>query len=223
MDSICIRLEKALTETPICSHFSRSGSFRETHGNISCVTCMDLHATNVSVDVHDNETDSDHGTPTFGPETAQFHPRSKWSNVGSETDASLATPSINLAQIAENSVDLKAGTDTRSSPPQARNTSMSVISKESRISPMTTLKAFSLNANFVISIFIFFLCFFMAFISILYGFGQITQLQLSNYWCEKKDSNAIYQHSYKYGLNQGTNDGCWKSKQFTVCLSICVS
>ena len=60
------------------------------------------------------------------------------------------------------------------------------------------------------------LCSFMCFICILYGFGQITQLELSYYWCNKKELETIYKHSSQYSLNEGTNDGCWKSKLFTV-------
>ena len=72
------------------------------------------------------------------------------------------------------------------------------------------------NSDIVIFFIVFCICIFLGFICILYGFGQITQLILSNYWCDKKSLNEIYQHSEEYNLNEGTNDGCWKSKQFTV-------
>ena len=64
-----------------------------------------------------------------------------------------------------------------------------------------------------------FLCLLFCMVCILYGLGQITSLQLTNYWCDKKDLSTIYSHSIEYGLNEGTNDGCWKSKQFTVDLN----
>ena len=51
---------------------------------------------------------------------------------------------------------------------------------------------------------------------ILYGFGQITQLNTSNYWCERKSYDEILQHSIDNNLNRGTGDGCWKSTQFSV-------
>ena len=67
-------------------------------------------------------------------------------------------------------------------------------------------------------IFVMFICIsiFLGFICILYGFGQITQIILSNYWCERRDLDEIYEHSYENDLNHGTSEGCWKSKQFTV-------
>ena len=72
------------------------------------------------------------------------------------------------------------------------------------------------NADFFVFVLVFCVCMCLGFVCILYGFGQITQLILSNYWCEKKQLNEIYQHSQQFNLNHGTNDGCWKSKQFTV-------
>ena len=51
----------------------------------------------------------------------------------------------------------------------------------------------------------------------LYAFGQISELILSNYWCQGVEIDTIHQHSIEYGLNHGTSEGCWRSKQFTVC------
>ena len=76
--------------------------------------------------------------------------------------------------------------------------------------------AFWRNKYFIISVFVYILCLFMSFICILYGLGQIRELELTNYWCHKKDLETIYKHSWENNLNHGTNDGCWKSKQFTV-------
>ena len=81
---------------------------------------------------------------------------------------------------------------------------------------ITIFLTFSKNLNFLITIFIYILCIVLSFTCILYAFGQITELQLTNYWCKKKDLNEIYEHSLEYNLNEGTSDGCWKSKQFTV-------
>ena len=78
------------------------------------------------------------------------------------------------------------------------------------------LKMYFCNADFFVFLIVFGICIFLGFVCILYGFGQITQLVLSNYWCESKTLDEIYQHSIEYGLNEGTNEGCWKSKQFTV-------
>ena len=63
---------------------------------------------------------------------------------------------------------------------------------------------------------VFGLCIFLGVICLLYGFGQINELVLSNYWCDKKDLSTIRQHSVENELNYGTNEGCWKSKYFTV-------
>ena len=78
------------------------------------------------------------------------------------------------------------------------------------------LRAYLLNINCLIIVFVLGLSAFLSFVSILYALGQVTELQLTNYWCELKDLRTIYQHSAKYGLNEGTDEGCWKSKQFTV-------
>ena len=75
---------------------------------------------------------------------------------------------------------------------------------------------FLYNKDFCIFLFVFLICIFLGIICILYGFGQISQLVLSDYWCDKKDLETIYQHSFEYNLNHGTNEGCWKSKEFTV-------
>ena len=80
----------------------------------------------------------------------------------------------------------------------------------------TVFITYSKNLNFIIIIFIYILCIFLSFICILYAFGSITNLQITNYWCEKKDLETIYEHSINNNLNEGTNDGCWKSKQFTI-------
>ena len=62
------------------------------------------------------------------------------------------------------------------------------------------LKVFFWNINCLIALFIFILCVFLSFVSGLYAFGQITQLQLTNYWCEPKALDVIYEHSLEYGL-----------------------
>ena len=91
-----------------------------------------------------------------------------------------------------------------------------IVKKESIMPIFTIISSFSCNAVCFVSLFIFILCIFLSVVCILYGFGQITQLELTNYWCNKKDLETIYQNSFENDLNQGTNDGCWKSKKFTV-------
>ena len=91
--------------------------------------------------------------------------------------------------------------------------------QKTKIGAKFTVIAMIWHINFVISVFAILLCSFLSMICIIYGLGQITQLQLANYWCTRKDLDTIYQHSYKYNLNEGTDSGCWKSKQFTVTLS----
>ena len=78
------------------------------------------------------------------------------------------------------------------------------------------IKIYFCHSDFVVFVIVFVACIFLSMICGLYGFGQITQLVLSNYWCDKKDLDTIYQHSIEYGLNQGTNEECWTSKQFKV-------
>ena len=93
---------------------------------------------------------------------------------------------------------------------------ISQMAQTTKLTTCEALGAYLCNAKFFISLFIFMLSVFMGFVCVLYGFGQITQLQLTNYWCEKKDLQTIYKHSWENNLNQGTDEGCWKSKRFTV-------
>ena len=111
-------------------------------------------------------------------------------------------------------VHVQQTTPTQS--PVANSLEQIGASSQSKVSIVSTIAAFLCNIDFFISIFIYILCIFLGFVCILYGFGQITQLQLTNYWCEKKDLETIHQHSLENMLNEGTNDGCWKSKHFTV-------
>ena len=82
------------------------------------------------------------------------------------------------------------------------------------------MKEYFCSHDFFVLVVVLVVSIFLALICMMYGFGQITQLILSNYWCQSVDLETIYQHSIENGLNQGTNQGCWRSKQFTVCLSI---
>ena len=55
---------------------------------------------------------------------------------------------------------------------------------------------------------------------ILFG-GCVANHETTKYDLEKnKDLDTIYQHSIENGLNYGTDEGCWKSKQFTVSKSV---
>ena len=90
------------------------------------------------------------------------------------------------------------------------------IRLHSKLSTISILQTCTSNTDFLISSFISILCIFLGIVCILYGLGQITDLQLNNYWCEKKDLQTIYQHSLENNLNEGTTEGCWKSKLFTV-------
>ena len=56
----------------------------------------------------------------------------------------------------------------------------------------------------------------MSFVCAFYGFGQITKLNVTHYWCDRKTLDEIREHSIEYNLNHGTSDGCWKSTQFNV-------
>ena len=75
---------------------------------------------------------------------------------------------------------------------------------------------FCCNIHFYILLFTLVLCCFLSAVCGIYGFGQITQLNVSNYWCDKKDIETIYNYHNQSNINNGTNKGCWKSKQFTV-------
>ena len=77
------------------------------------------------------------------------------------------------------------------------------------------------NKTFGVFLIVFFICNFLSFICLLYGFGQITRVQLSDYWCQEKSLSEIRQHSIDENLNHGTSVGCWKSKQYTVSI-VCI-
>ena len=87
------------------------------------------------------------------------------------------------------------------------------------LSKSFAFQTFCINSDCCCLFFTLILCLVLSFVCTLYGLGQITSLELTNYWCDKKDLDAIYANSLKYGLNEGTNEGCWKSKQFTVDLT----
>ena len=82
-------------------------------------------------------------------------------------------------------------------------------------------KTFFSNVNCTIGVFALLLNLFLLFVCILYARGQVTDLELANYWCEKKTLDQVYQNSFDNNLNEGTSIGCWKTKQFTVC-RVCV-
>lgn len=63
---------------------------------------------------------------------------------------------------------------------------------------------------------LFFLCVVLIILCIFYGIGQITSLELENYFCDNKDLSEIYQHSRDFNLTRGTTDGCWHSKGIIV-------
>ena len=84
------------------------------------------------------------------------------------------------------------------------------------VSKSLIVKLFVCNTDFFVTVITCILCLFLGFVCFLYGIGQVTKLELANYWCEKKSLAEIHQHSAEFGLNHGTNDGCWQSKQFTV-------
>ena len=81
---------------------------------------------------------------------------------------------------------------------------------------MNLCRQYCCSTDLITSVLIVILCGFLTFISILYAFGQITELEPSNYFCEQKTLTEIYTHSIENDLNHGTNEGCWKYKQFTV-------
>ena len=81
---------------------------------------------------------------------------------------------------------------------------------------LTNLIKYICSGQFMIFFLLFCYCVFLAIICCLYGFGQITQITLTNYWCQSKTIDEIKQHSIDNNLTYGTNEGCWKSKQFTV-------
>ena len=88
-----------------------------------------------------------------------------------------------------------------------------LVTKLARIS---ILKTYLCNIYFYISLFCVFLCAFLGFVCVLYGFGQITELNVTHYWCDRKNLDTIRKHSIEYNLNQGTEIGCWKTRQFNV-------
>ena len=92
----------------------------------------------------------------------------------------------------------------------------SPTSDDINITPRDACIGFCGNIDGFVSLFIIFLCWFLTFIAGLYAVGQITQLELSNYFCPKKSLSEIREHSIEFGLNHGTDEGCWKTKRFAV-------
>ena len=109
-----------------------------------------------------------------------------------------------------------SGTGTTSTTNDTKTDRGEIGSKNLKQKFESSILLYFLNIHFAIMLFTILLCVFMSFVCAFYGYGQITQLNLGNYSCDKKSLADIYEHSEKYQLNHGTNDGCWKSKQFTV-------
>ena len=64
------------------------------------------------------------------------------------------------------------------------------------------------NNIYVIERFLLFIiCVILIILCILYGIGQISKLQLKNYFCENKTLEEIYEHSQKFNLTGGTTQG----------------
>ena len=78
------------------------------------------------------------------------------------------------------------------------------------------VKHISSNVNFLLFTFVLGLCMFLSLVCYFYALGQITDLELANYWCDKQELSQIYQHSIDNNLNEGTPYGCWRAKQFTI-------
>ena len=129
------------------------------------------------------------------------------------------SPSVSLERIQCNVSKVDSGVSVSSASATKTGTGTKTdnnISKSKRLKLSFSILVYCFNIHFGIIIFTIVLCIFLSCVCSFYGYGQITSLSLNNYWCEKKSLTEIYQHSYDYNLSHGTNDGCWKSKQFTV-------
>lgn len=72
------------------------------------------------------------------------------------------------------------------------------------------------NIYFVLRIFLLLVSLMLLFLCIIYGIGQITKLDLANYFCQTNSLDSIYKHSQNYNLTNGTSDECFVSKGLIV-------
>ena len=72
------------------------------------------------------------------------------------------------------------------------------------------------NINCWTCILVYLLCIFLTIVSILYAFGQITTLQVADFFCPQYTQEQVLQHSIDYGLNEGDPNSCWSTKSFRV-------
>ena len=77
------------------------------------------------------------------------------------------------------------------------------------------------NINCWTGISVYLLSVFLTIISILYAFGQITSLEVADFFCPEYTEEEVRQHSIQNGLNKGDPGTCWSTKSFRVC-QICI-
>ena len=68
---------------------------------------------------------------------------------------------------------------------------------------------FCKNGNNILRLIILLINLLFICICLLYAFGQISKLELDDYFCEPKTLEEIRQHSIDNNLNEGTTEGCW--------------
>ena len=77
------------------------------------------------------------------------------------------------------------------------------------------------NINCWAGILVYLLCIFLTIVSIFYALGQITSLEVVDFFCPDYTEEQVRQHSIENGLNQGDPGSCWKTKSFRVKYSSC--
>ena len=70
------------------------------------------------------------------------------------------------------------------------------------------------NEKLWIRLLIIFIIQFLSILSLAFAYGQIYELELNNYWCDRKTIEEIRNHSVEIGSQTGEDDSCWQTKDF---------
>eukprot|EP01083_Nonionella_stella_P084950 235247_1 len=99
-----------------------------------------------------------------------------------------------------------------SSPPSV--TAVDKVDAKSDADNATKLQCVLLLKNelFYARIIVLLVTIFLLLVSILYAIGQVTSLQISNYWCDSYTLEEVHQHSRDVGANRGWFNSCWRTK-----------
>eukprot|EP01084_Bolivina_argentea_P025857 48093_1 len=71
------------------------------------------------------------------------------------------------------------------------------------------------NIYCCIGAFVSLLALFLLMVSCFYAFGQVSTLEVENFFCPEISLNEVHEHSIQYGLNKGADEStCYKTKYF---------